>query len=242
EKIAYNSCRNRHGPKCQGSCRARWLDARAAELLPTPYFHVVFTLPDVLGPLALQNQAVVYRLLFQAVAETLLEVAANPKHLGARLGFLTVLHTWGQNLMHHPHIHCVIPAGGLSLDGTIWVKGRANFFLPVRVLSRVFRGKFLASLKRAHLRGELQFHRSLTPLASRDDLERLLNRSVQHDWVVYAKRPFGGPACVLKYLARYTHGVAIANQRLLGLMEGKVTFRWKDYAHGNQQRTMTLEA
>jgi hypothetical protein len=242
QKISYNSCRNRHCPKCQGSTRARWLNARAAELLPTPYFHVVFTLPDVLGPLALQNQAVVYGLLFRAVAETLQEVAANPKHLGARLGFLTVLHTWGQNLMHHPHIHCVVPAGGLSMDGKTWVKSRQSFFLPVRVLSRVFRGKFIALLKRAHGQGKLTFHGRLAPLACLRGMDRLLSQSVKHDWVVYAKRPFGGPACVLKYLARYTHRVAISNQRLLHMENGKVTFRWKDYARGNRQRTMTVAA
>lgn len=176
QKISYNSCRNRHCPKCQGSTRARWLDARAAELLPTPYFHVVFTLPDVLGPLALQNQAIVYSLLFRAVAETLQEVAANPKHLGAQLGILTVLHTWGQNLMHHPHIHCVVPAGGLSLDGE-------NFFLPGRVLSRVFRGKFIALLKRAHGHGQLTFHGRLAPLACLGGMDHLIRQSVKHDWV-----------------------------------------------------------
>jgi Putative transposase/Transposase zinc-binding domain len=241
-KISYNSCRNRHCPKCQGSARARWLEARAAELLPVPYFHVVFTLPENLGPLALQNKMVVYGLLFQAVAETLLEVAANPKRMGARLGFLAVLHTWGQNLMHHPHIHCVVPSGGLSLDGTAWVSGRKKFLLPVRVLSRVFRGKFISFLKRAHARGELKFHGQLRCLSQSATMENLLNYSVKHEWVVYAKRPFGGPAVVLKYLARYTHRVAISNGRLLRLENGQVTFRWKDYAHGSRQNIMNLEA
>jgi putative transposase/transposase-like zinc-binding protein len=242
QKISYNSCRNRHCPKCQGSARARWLEARARELLPVPYFHVVFTLPECLGPLALQNKKVVYGLLFRAMAETLLEVAANPKRLGVQLGFLAVLHTWGQNLMHHPHLHCVVPAGGLSLDGTAWVRGGKKFFLPVRVLSRVFRGKFIAFLKQAYSRGELKFHGQLRSLAQPVTMENLLNRSVKHDWVVYAKRPFGGPAIVLKYLARYTHRVAISNGRLLRLENGQVTFRWKDYAQGSRQGTMTLAA
>lgn len=242
QKISYNSCRNRHCPKCQGSARARWLEARAGELLPVPYFHVVFTLPECLGPLALQNKKVVYGLLFRAMAETLLEVAANPQRLGVQLGFLAVLHTWGQNLMHHPHLHCVVPAGGLSLDGTAWVRGGKKFFLPVRVLSRVFRGKFIAFLKQANARGELKFHGQLRALAQPVTMENLLNRSVKHDWVVYAKRPFGGPEVVLKYLARYTHRVAISNGRLLRLENGQVTFRWKDYAQGSRQGTMTLAA
>jgi hypothetical protein len=242
QKIAYNSCRNRHCPKCQGLARARWLEARAGELLPVPYFHVVFTLPECLGPVALQNPRVAYGLLFRAMAETLLEVAANPKRLGAQLGFLAVLHTWGQNLMHHPHVHCVVPAGGLSLDGTDWIRGGKKFFLPVRVLSRVFRGKFIAFLKQAYARGELKFHGQLRSLAQPVTMENLLNRSVKHDWVVYAKRPFGGPAVVLKYLARYTHRVAISNSRLLHLEDGRVTFRWKDYAQNSQPRTMTLAA
>jgi hypothetical protein len=242
QTIAYNSCRNRHCPKCQGPARARWHDARAAEVLPVPYFHVVFTVPEVLGPLALQNQRVVYNVLFQAVAETLLEVAAQPKRLGARLGVLAVLHTWGQNLLYHPHVHCVVPAGGLAVGGSAWVACREGFFLPVRVLSRVYRGKFIAFLKRVHERGGLLFHGNLQPLADRAVLERLIDQSVQNEWVVYAKPPFGGPAQVLKYLARYTHRVAISNGRLLRLEDGKVTFRWKDYAHGSRQSTMTLDA
>jgi hypothetical protein len=240
--ISYNSCRNRHCPKCQGPARARWQAARAAELLPVPYFHVVFTLPGVLAPLALQNPSVVYNALFASVAATLLEVAANPRRLGARIGFLSVLHTWGQNLMHHPHLHCVVPAGGLSPDGTRWIHGRADFFLPVRVLSRVFRGKCIELLKAAFDRGELHFHGDLRPLAARRAMEWLLDESVRNEWVVYAKPPFGGPAQVLKYLARYTHRVAISNHRLLTLAGGKVTFRWKDYARGNKAGVMTLDA
>lgn len=242
QRIAYNSCRNRHCPKCQGPARARWMQAREAELLPVPYFHVVFTLPETLGPLALQNRKAVYDVLFRAVGETLLEVAANPKRLGARIGFLVVLHTWGQNLMHHPHLHCVVPAGGLSPDGAAWVPGREDFFLPVRVLSRVFRGKFIAFLKEAITRGSLTYHGSLAPLADPKMMERLLDQAVKHDWVVYAKPPFGGPAAVLKYLARYTHRVAISNRRLLEFDHGQVTFSWKDYAHGNRPSTMTLAA
>jgi len=242
QTIAYNSCRNRHCPKCQGPARARWLEARAGELLPVPYFHVVFTVPEVLGPLALQNQRVVYNVLFQAVAETLLQVAAQPKRLGARLGVLAVLHTWGQNLLYHPHVHCVVPAGGLAVDRSAWVACREGFFLPVRVLSRVYRGKFIAFLKHAQEQGQLHFHGRLRPLADRAVLEQLIDQAVQKEWVVYAKPPFGGPAQVLKYLARYTHRVAIANSRLLRLEDGKVTFRWKDYAHGSRQSTMTLAA
>jgi len=242
QAISYNSCRNRHCPKCQGPARARWLDARAGELLPVPYFHVVFTLPATLTPLALQNPGVVYDLLFQAVAATLLEVAANPGRLGAKIGFLTVLHTWGQNLIHHPHIHCVVPAGGLSPDGTSWISGCADFFLPVRVLSCVFRGKFISGLKTAFDEGALRFHGHLKPLAATAAMEQLLDQAVRNEWVVYAKPPFGGPAQVLKYLARYTHRVAISNRRLLGLENGKVTFRWKDYAQGNKPSVMTLDA
>jgi len=242
QKIAYNSCRNRHCPKCQGPVRARWMHAREAELLPVPYFHVVFTLPETLGLLALQNKTVVYDVLFRAVGETLLEVAANPKRLGARIGFLAVLHTWGQNLMHHPHLHCVVPAGGLSSDGAAWVPARGDFFLPVRVLSSVFRGKFIAFLKQAVSRGELEYHGNLAPLANPAMMERLLDQSVKNDWVVYAKRPFGGPQAVLKYLARYSHRVAISNRRLLRFENGQVTFSWKDYAHDSRLSTMNLEA
>lgn len=242
QTIVYNSCRNRHCPKCQGSARARWLDARAGELLPVPYYHVVFTLPEVLGPLALPNQRVMYNVLFQAVADTLLEVAANPQRLGARLGILAVLHTWGQNLLHHPHVHCVVPGGGPAIDGSGWVACRKGFFLPVRVLSRVYRGKFIALLKGAHEREQLRFPGNLRSLADRVVLEQLIDQAVQKEWVVYAKPPCGGPAQVLKYLARYTHRVAISNGRLLSLEDGKVTFQWKDYAHGNRQSTMTLQA
>jgi hypothetical protein len=234
QRPAYNSCRNRHCPRCQASACATWLDEQAADLLPVPYFHVVFTLPDGFNALALGNKRVVYGLLFKAVARTLLQVAADPKHLGARIGFLAVLHTWGQNLSLHPHLHCVIPGGGLSLDGSQWVGCRQGFFLPVRVLSRVFRGKFIGLLRKAFHAGTL---RGLPDGAA---LEALLDSAVATDWVVYAKPPFGGPEQVLKYLARYTHRIAISNRRILAMDDRTVTFEYKDYARGNQRRPMTL--
>jgi putative transposase/transposase-like zinc-binding protein len=241
QQPSYNSCRNRHCPKCQAAARAAWLEDRAAELLPVPYFHVVFTLPALLGPLALQNQKVVYGLLFACAAETLREVAADPKHLGAQVGFLAVLHTWGQNLQFHPHLHCVVPGGGLSPDRTAWVACRPNFFLPVRVLSRVFRGKFLERLQQAFARGQLSFHGTQTacPQAA---FAQVVRQAYATDWVVYAKPPFGGPEQVLKYLARYTHRVAISNDRLLDLQDGQVTFRWKNYARRSRWQTLTLPA
>ena len=242
EEISYNSCRNRHCPKCQAASRAQWLEAKTDDLLNVPYFHVVFTLPSAIGPLALQNKRVVYGVLFRAVSETLCTIARDPKHLGANIGFLTVLHTWGQNLHHHPHIHCVVPGGGIALDGNHWVTCRENFFLPVRVLSRLFRQKFLAYLSEAFDKGDLRFHGRLETLAERRNWCRLLMKLGSSDWVVYAKPPFGGPTQVLKYLARYTHRVAISNRRLVSLENGKVTFLWKDYAQRNRSRTMTLDA
>jgi len=245
EKIQYNSCRNRHCPKCQAMARAAWLEKRESELLPVPYFHVVFTLPHELAPLALQNKRVAYGLLFRAASRTLLEVAADPKHLGAQIGCLMVLHTWGQNLTHHPHIHAVVTGGGLSPDGSRWVHGKTSvrrqpFFAPVKILSRVFRGKFIALLKQACASGELGFHGQLQPLSDAAAFEGLLNKAVRHDWVVYAKRPFASPNCVLKYLARYTHRVAISNQRLVKLGEGQVSFRYKDYPDDQQAKIMCL--
>jgi hypothetical protein len=234
QQIAYNSCGNRHCPTCQATAAARWLEARAAELLDTPYFHLVFTLPDALDPIALANPRVVYDVLLRSAAETVLEVAADPKLLGAQTGVLAVLHTWGQNLQFHPHVHCVVPGGGLSPDGTRWVASPSHFFLPVRVLSRVFRGKFLAGLRAAFAKGQLRF--------AADQFEQALSAAAHTDWVVYAKPPFGGPEQVLKYLARYTHRVAISNARLLGFEDGMVRFRYKDYAHGNRKRVMTLPA
>jgi hypothetical protein len=234
QRIAYNSCRNRHCPKCQASACARWMNDRAEELLPVEYFHVVFTLPDTFNALALANKRIVYGVLFDAVAQTLLEVAANPKHLGARIGFIGILHTWGQNLCLHPHVHCVVPGGGLSPGSSKWVSCKPGFFLPVRVLSKVFRGKFIDLLKRARGKGKL--------IVAQNDqaFERLLDAAVRHDWVVYAKPPFGGPEQVLKYLARYTHRIAISNRRLVSVNNQSVTFNYKDYAHGSRPRTMTL--
>ena len=242
EAISYCSCRNRHCPKCQTNARNQWLAERSKELLPVNYVHVVFTLPHELSWLALQNKKVVYDLLFRTSATTLLEVAADPKHLGAEIGFLSVLHTWGSNLLHHPHIHCVIPSGGLSLDHQRWIRPRYPFFLPVKVLSRVFRGKFVAGLKGTFRQGKLVFPGSLQPLAKKKAFHAFLRPLFRRDWVVYAKRPFGGPEHVLHYLARYTHRVAISNHRLLSVANGKIAFRWKDYAHGGKQRKMTLTA
>jgi Putative transposase/Transposase zinc-binding domain len=243
--ISYNSCRNRSCPKCQGAARAQWLTEREAELLPVEYFHVVFTLPQQIAHLALQNARIVYSILFRTVAETLLTIAADPKHLGAAIGFLAVLHSWGSNLMHHPHIHCVVPGGGISPDNSRWIpcrKYRKSFFLPVKVLSAFFRKRFLIHLRRAYRKGKLQFHGELESLASPTVFEALCQKAGRLKWVVYAKRPFGGPEQVLKYLARYTHRVAISNRRLLSMEGGRVTFEWKDYAAGNQTKTMTLEA
>jgi hypothetical protein len=238
--ISYNSCRNRHCPKCQTAARERWIAARHRELLPTRYVHVVFTLPPQLAALALQNKKVIYGLLFRASAETLLEVARDPRHLGAEIGFFTVLHTWSQKLRLHPHVHCVIPAGGLSLDHTHWVKSRERFFLPIHVLRRVFRGKFVAALRQAFQEDQLNFHADLTCLAQPKTFAAWLRPLFRKDWVVYAKPPFGGPDYVLQYLGRYTHRVAISNHRLVSFAEGKVTFRWRDSAHNNEQKLLTL--
>src|SRR5215813_159781 len=240
--ISYNSCLNRHCPKCQAAARQRWLAKRSAELLPVPYYHVVFTLPHVLAPLALQNKALVYSLLFRAVGETLLQIAADPKHLGAEIGFLAVLHTWGQTLLIHPHVHCVVPGGGLSPDHRRWIPSADNFFLPTKVLSLVFRGKFLDSLEQAFHDRKLTLAGQLSPLQSPAAFAALLHTAAHRKWVVYAKRPFAGPSQVLTYLSRYIHRIAIANSRLVSMGDGKVTFRWRDYAHGYQTRTMTLEA
>jgi len=238
--ISFNSCRNRHCPKCQSGARERWLEKRRRELLPTPYVHVVFTLPRHLSPLVLQNKEVIYDLLFRTSAETLLEIARDPKHLGAEIGFFSVLHTWSQKIELHPHVHCVVPAGGLSADHTRWIKPHYDFFLPVEVLSRVFRGKFHEALKRAFQDGKLVFHGDLGLLAQPKTFAAWLRPLFRKDWVVYAKRPFGGPEHVLRYLGRYTHRVAISNHRLVSFADGKVTFRWRDSAHNNEQKLMTL--
>jgi hypothetical protein len=241
-KISYCSCRNRHCPKCHERARAQWLEQRAAELLPVEYFHVVFTLPQRLAPLALQNQRLIYGILFRAAAETLTRIAGDPRHLGARIGFLAVLHTWGQNRNHHPYLHCVVPGGGIALDQRRWISCRRQFLFPVKVLSRLFRAKFVAYLKTAFRDGKLGFHGELKSLSQRRNFVEWLSPVAGTEWVVYAKPPFGGPRQVLKYLARYTHRVAISNQRLISLENDRVTFRWKNYARGNQPATMTLKA
>lgn len=242
EAISYNSCRNRHCPKCQTNAREQWLAKRSEDLLPVPYFHVVFTLPHDLSALALQNKKLLYDLLFEATTETLTEIAADPKHLGAKIGILAVLHTWGQTIQHHPHLHCVIPAGGLAPDHSRWIRAPTSFFLPVRVLSKVFRGKFVDGLKRLFRRQKLAFHGSLLLLADPKHFCKFLRQLFRKDWVVYAKQPFRGPEYVLQYLARYTHRVAISNHRLIAHEGGNVTFRYKDYAHGAKKRKMTITA
>jgi len=233
-------CRNRHCPRCQSNARDRWIDARSRELLPTPYVHVVFTLPHELAPLALQNKRFVYDLLFRTSAETLLQIARDPKHLGADIGFFSVLHSWNQKLEHHPHIHCVVPAGGLSPDRTRWIPSHPKFFLPVEVLAEVFRGKFYEALKEAFAQGQLGFHGNLKPLRHPKAFSSLLRQMFRKKWVVYAKRPFGGPEHALRYLGCYTHRVAISNHRLVSFDDEKVTFRWRDSRHKNKKRLMTL--
>jgi hypothetical protein len=239
-EISYNSCRNVHCPKCQAAARRDWLKARQREILPVEYFHIVFTLPEEFRLLALQNRSVVYGILFLAAAHTLCQLARDPKHLGAEIGIFGILHTWGQNLCHHPHVHFVVPGGGLSPDKTTWVSANRRFFLPVRVLRTVFRGKFIHLLKRAFAKGELTFRGSLAKLADPQAFEAILDKASKHQWVVYAKAPFGGPTQVLKYLARYTHRVAISNERLLSMKDGHVSFRWKDYADNNKTKVLTL--
>jgi hypothetical protein len=238
--ISYNSCRNRHCPKCQTGTRERWIEARRRELLPSPYVHVVFTLPPQLAALALQNKKVIYGLLLRATAETLLQVARNPRHLGAEIGFFSVLHTWNQKLEHHPHVHCVVPAGGLAPDRRRWISSQPNFFLPVAVLKKVFRGKFTEALKQAFEEGRLGFHGSLKPLGRPKAFASLIRLTYRKEWVVYLKRPFGGAEHALRYLGCYTHRVAISNHRLVALTGRYVTFRWRDSAHKNKKRRMTL--
>jgi hypothetical protein len=242
QAVSYNSCRNRHCPKCQGNARAKWLAARAAELLPVPHFHIVFTLPHELSALALQNKRLLYDLLFRTSSASLLELARDPKHLGADIGFLGVLHTWGQNLQVHPHIHYIVPAGGLALDGSRWIDSSRRFFLPVHALSRVFRGKFVAELKQLVAQNKLQFHGSQQYLAAPGCFATFLRQLFRQDWVVYAKPPFGGAEHVLNYLARYTHRVAISNHRLVAFENDRVSFRWRDYAHGGKKKVMTVSA
>ena len=242
--IAYNSCRNRHCPKCQGAAARDWLAARQAELLPVPYYHVVFTLPAEIARIAYQNKAAVYAILFRAASETLTTIAGDPKHLGAKIAVTSVLHTWGSALTHHPHVHCVVPGGGLSLDGARWVSCRPGFFLPVRVLSRLFRRLFLEKLMAAHKKGALTFFNELAYLAEPEAFAEHLAPLRKIDWVIYAKKPFAGPEAVLAYLARYTHRVAISNSRLIAFDGQRVTFKWKDYRANapDRQKVMTLQA
>lgn len=244
ERNAYNSCRDRHCPKCQSLARARWVAKETADLLPVPYFHLVFTMPGQLVALSQQNQRVLYDILFAAGAEALTTIAADPKHLGAEIGFLAVLHTWGQNLQAHPHIHCIVPGGGLSSDGKRWVGSREDFFLSVKVLSRLYRGLFVSQLRTAYENGELEFHGRLVELAKPKRFDRLLRELSDIEWVVYAKRPFGGPKQVVNYLGRYTHRVAISNHRLVNEKDEKVKFRWKDYRRAksdNESGTSIME-
>lgn len=242
QTLAYDSCRNRHCPKCHSSARDKWLLARSAELLPVPYSHVIFTLPGELSDLALQNRRIVYGILFRAVSETLLTIAADPRHLGARLGFLAVLHTWNQRLLHHPHLHCLIPAGGLSPDRKRWVPSRRRFLLPVPVLRKMFRGKFLDFFAEAFRNNQLRFCGRTALLADKTAFDRLLRQLKSKTWVVFAKRPFAGPEHVIRYLAHYTHRVAISNGRLIEMKDHQVTFRWRDSADSNRQKLMTLDA
>lgn len=242
ERIAYNSCRDRHCPKCQAAARAEWLDAQEARLLPTPYFHVVFTVPERIAEVAYQNKKIVYDILMRASAQTLQAIARDPKHLGAKIGLLSVLHTWGQNLLHHPHVHCVVTGGGLSPDGKRWIASSSKYLLPVQVLSSVFRGRFVDLLRRAFRDGLLSFQGALAPLNDSRAFEALLVSAYKVPWVVYAKKPFGGPRQVLRYLARYTHRVAISNSRLLSHENARVSFRWKDYREGHRWKVMTLGA
>jgi len=242
QRVSYNSCRNRHCPKCQETARAEWTVEREREILPVEYFHVVFTIPHELAGIALQNKKVVYDILFRTAAETLCTIARDPKHLGAEIGVLSVLHTWGQTLEHHPHVHCLVPGGGLSEDGTRWIACRPGFFLPVRVLSKLFRGKFLHRLRDAREQGHLRFHGQLADLESQVVFESVLETASSKKWRVYAKPPFGRPELVLRYLARYTHRVAISNGRLIALRDGRVTFLWKDYRQHGRSRRMTLDA
>jgi hypothetical protein len=238
--ISYNSCRDRHCPKCQIAAREQWIAARRRELLPTRYLHVVFTLPHRLAPLVLQNKKVLYALLFRTSAETLLEVARDPQHLGAEIGFFSVLHTWSQQLRLHPHVHCVVPAGGLSPDHTRWIRSPDHYFLPKKVLRKIFRGKFVAALQQAFQQGQLRFEGDLKLLAQPKTFAAWLRPLYRQAWVVYLKPPFGGPQYVLQYLGRYTHRVAISNHRLVSFIDGQVTFRWRDSAHHNELKLLTL--
>jgi hypothetical protein len=240
--ISYNSCRNRHCPKCQTLAKEKWIEARSEDLLPIEYFHVVFTIPAELNPLVSMNRRVMYDLLFRSVSETLTALASDPKHLGAKIGVIGVLHTWGQNLMDHPHIHCIVTGGGLSSDGNRWISCRKGFFLPVNVLSVLFKGKFLCLLKNCFKKGSLVFTGGTRHLQAPETFHSFCNQFYHKKWVVYCKAPFGGPKGVLKYLGRYTHRIAISNNRILANLDGRVFFRWRDYADDNRQKIMNLTA
>lgn len=240
-KISYNSCRNRHCPKCQGLAREKWLLAREKDLLPVNYFHIVFTIPDDLNAFALRNQKEIYSLLFRASSEALMELGKDPKYLGAEIGLISILHTWGQNLMDHPHIHSIIPAGGLSLDGERWIYSRKNFFIPVRVISRVYRGKFMAYFKEACQKGMIKFEGQLQGFSNAENLKSLIDHLYKREWVVYCKEPFKNPMRVMEYLGRYTHRVAISNDRIIGIKNQRVSFKWKDYAHQNKKKVLELD-
>jgi len=240
--ISYNSCRNRHCPKCQFLKKEQWIEAREKDLLPIPYFHVVFTIPDLLNPLVLRNQEVFYALLFKSASETLTELAADPKHLGATIGFISILHTWGQNLMDHPHLHCIVTGGGLSQDGQKWKTCKNNFFLPVKVMSRLFRGKFLGYLKQIHTANKLVYPGAVSHLAQPAAFHALLTALYDKEWVVYCKPPFDGTKGVLEYLGRYTHRIAISNHRIVKMEDDKVSFRWRDYADNNKSKVMIVKA
>lgn len=241
-KISYNSCRNRHCPKCQGLAREKWLKQQKRFLLPTHYFHIVFTIPDIINQLALRNQRELYSILFKSSSETLLELCSDKKYLGAKTGFISILHTWGQNLMDHPHIHCIVPGGGLSPDEKSFISSREKFFIPVKVMSSLFKGKFLAYLKKSYNEKKLKFNGTIEPLKSRHEFQVLIDKLYNTDWVVYCKPPFKSPEYVLEYLGRYTHRVAISNSRIVGIKDHKVTFKWRDYKDGNKEKHMTLDA
>jgi hypothetical protein len=240
-RISYNSCRNRHCPKCQGLAREKWLLARERDLLPVGYFHIVFTIPSDLNALALQNQKELYNLLFKASSETLMELANDPKYLGAEIGHISILHTWGQNLIDHPHVHSIVPAGGLSLNGERWIHTRKNFFIPVKVISRVYRGKFMAYFKEVCQKGKIRFEGQLNKLTNLNELKDLIDHLYKKEWVVYCKEPFSNPMRVMEYLGRYTHRVAISNERIVKITNEKVSFKWKDYADENKNKVMTID-
>lgn len=241
-RIAYNSCRNRHCPKCQSLPREKWLAARRRDVLPVEYFHIIFTIPDILNALTVRYQKVMYDILFKASSESLLELSKDAKYTGSEIGFIALLHTWGQNLMDHPHLHCVVPGGGLSVDGTRWISSREGFFIPVKVLSGLFKGKFLWYLKKAYQSGRLNCVGVVQLLGEEEEFGKMLDDLYQREWVVYCKPPFRGPHQVIEYLGRYTHRVAITNNRIVKVEEGKVTFRWRDYKDHNRTKFMTVDA